>query len=104
MLQGVYANLSQDPKQYAIHGFVPSGDIAPAKRGLSLAESELGFSASVDDKIYGNLIFSLTPENTVSVEEAYGVLTAMLGHRNVAVYDNSMQEWANDPSLPMEKD
>lgn len=32
------------------------------------------------------------------------VLTAVLGHRNVAVYDNSMQEWANDPSLPMEKD
>jgi thiosulfate/3-mercaptopyruvate sulfurtransferase len=30
------------------------------------------------------------------------VLTAMLGHRNVSVYDNSMQEWANDPSLPME--
>ena len=30
------------------------------------------------------------------------VLTAVLGHRNVAVYDNSMQEWANDPSLPME--
>jgi thiosulfate/3-mercaptopyruvate sulfurtransferase len=30
------------------------------------------------------------------------VLTAILGHPNVAVYDNSMQEWANDPSLPME--
>jgi thiosulfate/3-mercaptopyruvate sulfurtransferase len=30
------------------------------------------------------------------------VLTAVLGHRNVAVYDNSLQEWANDPSLPME--
>ena len=30
------------------------------------------------------------------------VLTAMLGHTNVAVYDNSMQEWSNDPSLPME--
>ena len=30
------------------------------------------------------------------------VLTALLGHRNVSVYDNSMQEWANDPSLPME--
>ena len=30
------------------------------------------------------------------------VLTAMLGHRNVAVYDNSMQEWSNDPNLPME--
>ena len=30
------------------------------------------------------------------------VLTAILGHRNVSVYDNSMQEWSNDPSLPME--
>ena len=30
------------------------------------------------------------------------VLTAMLGHRNVSVYDNSMREWANDPALPME--
>ena len=30
------------------------------------------------------------------------VLTALLGHRNVAVYDNSMQEWSNDPALPME--
>src|SRR5262245_28759636 len=30
------------------------------------------------------------------------VLTALLGHTNVSVYDNSMQEWSNDPSLPME--
>lgn len=30
------------------------------------------------------------------------VLTSLLGHKNVAVYDNSMQEWSNDPSLPME--
>ncbi|HET7031822.1 MAG TPA: hypothetical protein VFJ48_01770 [Casimicrobiaceae bacterium] len=77
VLQGVYANLSQDPNQYAIAGFVPSGDIAPAKRGFSIAESELGLSANVDDKVYGNLIFSLSPENTVEVEEAYGVLTAI---------------------------
>jgi hypothetical protein len=77
VLQGVYANLSQDPKQYAIAGFVPSGDIAPAKRGFSIAESELGLSANVDDKVYGNLIFSLSPDNTVEVEEAYGVLTAI---------------------------
>ncbi len=77
VLQGTYANLSQDPSKYAINGFVPSGDIAPAKRGLSLAESELALSASVDDKIFGNLIFSLSPENTVEVEEAYGVFTAL---------------------------
>jgi thiosulfate/3-mercaptopyruvate sulfurtransferase len=30
------------------------------------------------------------------------VLTAVLGHKKVTVYDNSMQEWSNDPSLPME--
>ena len=77
MLQGVYTNLSQDPEQYAIHGFVPSGEIAPAKRGFSIGESELALSANVDDKIFGNLIFSLTPENTIEVEEAYGVFTAI---------------------------
>ena len=77
VLQGVYANLSQDPNKYAIHGFVPSGDIAPAKRGFSIAESELGLSASVDDKFAANLIFSLAPDNSVEVEEAYGILTAV---------------------------
>jgi hypothetical protein len=73
----VYANLSQDPNNYAISGFVPSGDIAPAKRGFSIAESELGLSANVDDKIYGNLIFSLAPDNSVEVEEAYGMFTSL---------------------------
>ena len=77
VLQGVYANLSQDPTKYAIAGFVPSGDIVPAKRGFSIAESELALSANVDDKVYGNLIFSLSPENTVEVEEAYGMFTAL---------------------------
>jgi hypothetical protein len=76
VLQGVYANLSQDPDKYAIHGFVPSGDIAPAKRGFSIAESELAFSASVDDKFAANLIFSLAPDNSIEVEEAYGLFTA----------------------------
>ncbi|TXL78159.1 sulfurtransferase [Vineibacter terrae] len=28
-------------------------------------------------------------------------LKAVLGHRDVTVYDNSLQEWATDPSLPM---
>jgi hypothetical protein len=76
VLQGTYTNLSKDPSKYALAGFAPSGDIVPAPRSFSIAESELGISASVDDKFYGNLIFSLTPENTVSVEEAYGVYTA----------------------------
>jgi hypothetical protein len=76
VLQGVYANMSQDPNRYAIAGFAPSGDIVPAKRGFSIAESELTLTANVDDKFYGNLTFSLSPENTVAVEEAYGLYTA----------------------------
>jgi hypothetical protein len=76
VLQGVYANYSQNPDHYAISGFAPSGDILPAKRGFSIAESELNLSASVDDKFYGNLIFSLSPDNNVEVEEAYGLYTA----------------------------
>jgi hypothetical protein len=76
VLQGTYANYSQNPDHYAIAGFAPSGDLVPAKRGLSIAESELNLSASVDDKFYGNLIFSLTPDNQVSVEEAFGLYTA----------------------------
>jgi len=75
VLQGTYTNLSQDPNQYALSGFAPSGDIAPGKRGFSLGESEFALSANVDDKFYGNLIVSLTPENTLSVEEAYGLYT-----------------------------
>ena len=75
VLQGTYGNFSQDPNKYALSGFVPSGDIAPGKRGFSLGESELAISANVDDKFFGNLIVSLTPENTLSVEEAYGLYT-----------------------------
>jgi hypothetical protein len=76
VLQGNYANLSRDPGKYAIHGFAPVGETGPGRRGFSLAESELGFTASVDDRLAGNLTVALTPENTVSVEEAYGIFTA----------------------------
>ncbi len=77
VLQGNYANLSQDPSRYAIRGFALGSDVNPGKRGFSLGESELAISANVDDKFAGNLIVSLTPENTVSVEEAYGIVTAL---------------------------
>ncbi|HEY2968723.1 MAG TPA: hypothetical protein VGK75_10195 [Casimicrobiaceae bacterium] len=76
VLQGRYANLSQDPEKFSISGFAPGGEIGPGRRGFSLGESELAISANVDHLFAGNLIVSLTPENTVSVEEAYGVYTA----------------------------
>ena len=80
VLQGRYANLSQDPSRFAIAGFAPGGEIGPGKRGFGLGESELAMYANVDDKFAGNLIVSLSPENTVSVEEAFGLwLTAPYG-------------------------
>src|SRR5947209_5764657 len=73
VLQGRYANLSQSPGNFAIAGYPPGGDIGPGKRGLSLMESELAVFANVDPLFSGTLIASITPENTISVEEAYGI-------------------------------
>jgi hypothetical protein len=72
ILQGTLAGSSRDPETYRISGFVPSGgEVAPPARGLSLAESELIVSASVDPYFRGQLSAALTPDNTIEVEEAY---------------------------------
>ena len=71
ILSGIYSNLSRDPSHYRITGFIPGGDIGPGKRGFSLAESELGVYANVDPYFYGGLNFSMAPDNTTSVEEAF---------------------------------
>ena len=77
VLQGRYAHLSRDPAGFGIAGFAPAGEEAgPGRRGFSLGESELTLSANVDHKFAGRLTFALSPENTVEVEEAYGLFTA----------------------------
>jgi hypothetical protein len=76
VLQGRYANLSQDPAAFAIAGFPLGGEAGPGRRGFSLGESEITLSANVDERFAGVLTVALTPENTLSVEEAYGVYTA----------------------------
>jgi tetrahydromethanopterin S-methyltransferase subunit B len=81
ILNGVYANLSQDPNGYRINGFVPTmGEVAPPRRGFSLGESELGIAANVDHLFRGTLIASISPDdNSVGVEEAY-IQTLALTH------------------------
>lgn len=71
ILSGVYTNLSQDPANYRITGFIPGGEIGPGKRGFSLSESELGVYANIDPDFYGGMALALAPDNTVSVEEAF---------------------------------
>lgn len=79
VLEGVYANLSQDPTRYALAGFSLGSDVSPGRRGLNLGESEFTLAANVDPLFSGSLTVALTPENTVSVEEAYGLANGVPG-------------------------
>ena len=80
ILAGTYAHTSRSPAAYAIPGFSPQGEIGPPRRSFGLGESEVALSANVDPSFSGTLIFSVTPEDTVAVEEAYGQwLTAPFG-------------------------
>ena len=87
ILSGLYTHASQDPSRYAITGFpLPPGAAAgPGTQGLSLAETELGLSASIDPWLRGAVNISLHPDNTVSVEEAFVQTTALGNGLNCTV-------------------
>jgi hypothetical protein len=79
ILNGTLANLKRDPNAYRIGGFVPSGgEVSPPPRGLSLGETELAMSASVDHLFRGALFLAVAPEGGIKVEEGY-VQTLGLG-------------------------
>src|SRR5207237_5520234 len=77
VLQGNYQYLKQDPALYAFNNIQLGDEVSPGRRGLGLAESEINLFASVDHLFAGNLTVSLAPDNSVSVEEAYGLVTAL---------------------------
>ena len=89
ILSGTYNNTSQDPRQdptgvagreRRIQGLLPSGgELAPDRRNFSIGESELAISANVDPHFRGTFLFSIAPDNSVSVEEA-NVQTLGLGN------------------------
>ncbi len=59
ILAGNYSNLSNDPEDYAIQGFVPAGDeIGPGDRSFNLGESEITLAASIDPYFMGSLTAS----------------------------------------------
>jgi hypothetical protein len=79
ILQGTAARTSEDPADYQITGFAPSGgEVGPPPRSFSLGESELVISANIDPYFRGHMTLALTPENEAEVEEAY-FQTLMLG-------------------------
>src|SRR6266436_6289201 len=72
ILNGIYSNLSQDPNAFRINGFTPTlGEVRPGVRGLSLGESELAIAANIDHHFRGTLIASISPEDSIGVEEGY---------------------------------
>lgn len=79
ILSGGYINTSQDPSNYAIHGFArtPDAEQGPGTRSFSLGETELSFSASIDPYFRGTATLAVTPENEVEVEEAFVETTAL---------------------------
>ena len=76
ILSGIYANRSQDSK-YHITGFQGGSGSGPGLRGFSLAESELGIYSNIDHYFYGGINFSMHPDNSVSVEEAFVQTSAL---------------------------
>jgi len=82
ILNGSYQYYGENPDTVGITGYVPAGERAIGPRGLSLGESELTFSAAVDQLFYGQATFAVEQEageTALEVEEAY-VLTPALGH------------------------
>ena len=80
ILTGTYANLSKDPENWELSGFNLGGDghgVGPGKRGFSLGESEITFSANVDSLAYGALTLGLDGDNEVEVEEAFVQTTSL---------------------------
>src|SRR5207253_1585105 len=72
ILQGTAARISQNPNDFQITGFAPSGgEVGPAPRSFSLGESELVISSNIDPYFRGQLVASFTPEDTLEVEEAF---------------------------------
>ena len=72
ILNGKYSNFSADESEIAGFGVGEEGE--RGREGLGIDESELNFSASVDDKFYGSLTAAIVREegeDIVELEEAY---------------------------------
>jgi hypothetical protein len=72
ILTGTYGQLSEDPANYQIGGFIPTnGDVGPPGRSFRLGESELTLSANIDPYFSGYFVGAFNGDNGTSVEEAY---------------------------------
>lgn len=72
ILGGTYRNLSQDPANWQMSGFIPSGgEVGPGERSFNLDESELTIAANVDPYFSAAMTAAISAEDEIEVEEAY---------------------------------
>ncbi len=72
IFSGNYTDVSQDPENWRVAGFMPSGgEVGPGERSFNLGESELVLSANVDPYFSATMIAAITGEDEIEVEEAY---------------------------------
>ncbi|MEK7265829.1 MAG: hypothetical protein AAB227_06995, partial [Pseudomonadota bacterium] len=71
VLNGTYAASEKDPAAAVVPGFPLDGEAGLQSRGFSLGESEVAIDANIDHRVDGNLIYALTDDGEVEVEEAY---------------------------------
>ncbi|MCH2038979.1 MAG: hypothetical protein MK137_10360, partial [Rickettsiales bacterium] len=72
VLNGKYSHFSEDASEFA--GFAVGEEGERGREGLGIGESELNFSANVDDKFFGHLTTAIVREegeDKVELEEAY---------------------------------
>ena len=78
VLEGTAGYLSQNPNNYFVQGFPAGRRYQSGRAGIeALSESEVNFQANVDPYLFGNLTLSISPDNQISVEEAFMQTTSL---------------------------
>ncbi len=80
IIDSKFTRFQRDPGAYRIDGFMPSGgEVGPPRKGFSLGESELAFSANVDHLFRANARFALAEDDGAGVVEVEEVNVETLG-------------------------
>lgn len=79
---------------------VPAGDLV-REDGTLRGASELAALFAARGVTPDRRVITYCGGGIAATGDAFA-LTALLGRGEVAVYDNSLQEWANDPTAPMQ--
>ncbi|MDF1829216.1 hypothetical protein [Cycloclasticus pugetii] len=82
ILDGRFADMSNDPDDYALPGFMLGGESGLGSQGFAVGESELVMSANIDNTFYGKATLGFHNDDgstEVDLEEAY-IQTLGLGN------------------------